>query len=508
MLEIANLKLGFGDPAPVVAEAACSLADGERLLICGAAGSGKTTFLSAAAGLIPRLMAIPLFSGDIAIKGRPISTLTRDELFSTIGFVSQNVEDQLWDLSVEDVIAFPMENRGVDRKAIRARLRQLIDGLRLTTLLGRRVLTLSGGERRMVAIAAALASNPSLLVLDEPTTGLDPEARARLSRSLGEAAASVSALLVAEQDPASLSSIVDTVMLLKDGKLSAPFPANDIMALERPWLEAGILPPSRTRSQPRTANPGASLLEVSGLTTKLVRSDARPVLSQVGLQVRAGEVVALIGRNGAGKTTLFKSILGLSGIEAGAIILDGANAEGWTAARRARKIAYVPQSMRHILFNLTVTGEVVFSITASTATTTDSSVANLASAMLARYGLSDLAQANPFALSARQQALLGLACADATGARMAIVDEPLLARDVEGRRMLDIFISSMLGSGRAVMLISHDLELVDDVATRLVILKDGGIAFDGNVADGWKSPAFAALGWSAPYGAPRLEGVA
>ena len=232
------------------------------------------------------------------------------------------------------------------------------------------------------------------------------------------------------------------------------------------------------------------------------------MLRDVGFQIRADEAVALIGRNGAGKTTLFKSILGLARIASGSILLDGADADGWTAARRARKVAYVPQNMRHILFNMTVIGEVVFSITASTATTADKAVADLAAAMLARYGLSGLAQANPFALSARQLALLGLACADAAGAPVAIVDEPLLARDVEGRRMLDIFLSSMLDSGRAVMLISHDLELVDDVATRLVILDGGGIAFDGAVMDGWKSPAFAALGWAEPYATPKLGGVA
>jgi energy-coupling factor transporter ATP-binding protein EcfA2 len=500
MLKVSNLNIGFGDSGLVVADAQLSLAEGQRLLICGAAGSGKTTLLGAVAGLIPRLTPVASFSGNIELRGSSLSSLSRDELFGAISFVSQNVEDQLWDINVEDVIAFPMENRGFAKAVIRARLRELIEELRLSELCGRRVLTLSGGERRMVVIAAALASNPAMLVLDEPTTGLDPEARSRLSGALARAAASVSALLVSEQDPASLRTVVDTISLLKDGALSAPVPREEILSFSEPWVDAGILPPNRARSQRKTSAVGRPLLAVSGLTTSLIGSQGQPVLKDVGFEIRAGEAVTLIGRNGAGKTTLFKSILGLTKISAGLISLDGARADSWSAARRARKIAYVPQNIRHILFNMTVIGEVIFAITASTATTTDKAVTDLATAVIERYGLSGLTEAIPFALSARQQAMLGLACADAAGALVAIVDEPLLARDLKGRRMLELFLSSMLESGRAVMLISHDLELVDDVATRLMILEAGTIAYDGPVDKGWRSTAFAALGWTAPYG--------
>jgi energy-coupling factor transport system ATP-binding protein len=398
MLEVSNLNVGFGGSDLVVADAQLSLAEGQRLLICGAAGSGKTTLLGAAAGLIPRLIPVASFAGNIELRGTPLSSLGRDELFSTIGFVAQNVEDQLWDINVEDVIAFPMENRGLARAVIRLRLQELIEQLKLSELCGRRVLTLSGGERRMVVIAAALASNPAVLVLDEPTTGLDPEARARLSGALDQAAASVSALLVSEQDPASLRTVVDTISLLKDGALSAPLPREEILPLSEPWLEAGIVPPNRARSPRKTLAVGRSLLAVSGLTTGLVRRQGQPVLQDIGFEIKAGEVVTLIGRNGAGKTTLFKSILGLAKISAGRIFLDGARADSWSAARRARNIAYVPQNMRHILFNMTVIGEAVFAITASTATTLDRTVTDLATAVLERYGLSALAEANPFAL--------------------------------------------------------------------------------------------------------------
>nr|WP_284739476.1 ABC transporter ATP-binding protein [Rhizobium sp. CG5] len=473
--------------------------EGQRLLICGEAGSGKTTFLAAVAGLIPRLLPLPDYAGEVTLMGRPIAAFDKTELFSTIAFVSQNIDDQLWDLCVEDVIAFPLENRGVERHAIRERLRTLITAFKIEALRGRRVLTLSGGERRMVAIAAALAANPLILVMDEPTTGLDPAARARLAALLQTVAGSVSALLVSEQDPLALLSVIDRIALLSDRHLSRPVAPAEIVPLDEAWRDAGLLPPLRQRKLRPPAILGRSLLEARGLTTRLARPDGQPVLRGVDVDIRAGEVLALIGRNGAGKTTLFKAMLGLEKTASGSLVLDGTNAQAWTVAARARRIAYIPQNMRHILFNMTVTGEVIFAITAASASSTDPDVLARAAAALERYGLSGFAEANPFVLSARQQALLGLACADAAGALIAIVDEPLLARDLKGRRMLELFIATLKESGRSVMLISHDLELVDDLATRMMILDDGVIAFDGGLDEGWDSPAFRQLGWPAPY---------
>ncbi|QRM55867.1 ATP-binding cassette domain-containing protein [Sinorhizobium sp. BG8] len=499
MLEVKDIAVGFGETGRVLAGACLTLSEGQRLLVCGAAGSGKSTLLNVAAGIIPRLITPPRFGGTMTLYGRPMGVYSKDALFTTISIVSQNIEDQLWDLNVEDLIAFPLENRGLDKRATRDRLQVLLSEMELDALRGRRVLKLSGGERRMVAIAAALAASPKLLVLDEPTTGLDPAARLRLVRILNKLTPEIPALLASEQDPASLRDTIDSVTLLNGGKLTHTVAAQDIMPLSAPWLDAGILPPSRQRSARRDGAPGETLLSVSNLRTKLARPDGRPVLEEVAFAIRAGETVALIGRNGAGKTTLFQAILGLVKVAEGAITIGRERADGWTAARRARSIAYLPQNMRRILFNMSVLEEVVFAITASTGTTNDQAVLSRATAALAKYGLAHLAQSNPFALSARQQALLGLACADAAETLVAILDEPLLARDVHGRKMLDLFLDTMRSRGRAVLLISHDLELVDDVASRTLILDGGRITFDGTLESGWTSSAFHGLGWPAPY---------
>ncbi|QDL93250.1 ATP-binding cassette domain-containing protein [Paroceanicella profunda] len=506
LLTAESLTLGFREGAPALSGIDIVLHRGERRLICGATGSGKTTLLSALAGVIPRIGSIPVFSGRVCLQGRDIAGIPRDELFSRTGYVAQAVEDQLWDLGVEDIIAFPMENRALPRAEIRARVRALMEDLELVPLAGRRVLTLSGGERRMVVLAAALASRPELLILDEPTTGLDPAARGRLCAALDWATCEGRGLIVAEQDPAHLSAVTESVSLIRGGGLSAPVQAASLMGEPAVWREAGLLAPGRQRPVRPAAPPGRDLLRLRGLITQLARADGTPVLDGLDLTLRGGEVLGVIGRNGAGKTTLMKAILGLMPAAGGTLEIEGARAERWTTARRATRLAYVPQTMRQILFHMTVIEEVVFAIRMGR-TGEEDAARTRAQETLERYGLGGLAQANPFALSARQQGQLGLACADATGAPVAIIDEPLLARDLQGRHLLETFLERMTLTDRAVMLISHDLELVDDVATRLAVVAGGTIAFDGALAEGWASPAFRALGWGAPCGIGR-EGAA
>lgn len=501
MLELNNISVGFGEDN-VLADVNLSIAKGETMLVCGAGSSGKTTLMNAASGILPRLVHPRSFSGSVTLNGADLSDMSRDRLFSAISIVGQNIEDQLWDLSVEDLIAFPLENRGLAKAEIREKIEVLITALKLTPLLGRSVMTLSGGERRMAGIGSALALSPELLVLDEPTTGLDPAARQRLVRAMQQASSDVSAMLIAEQDAASLVELVDNVALLSDRAIASPVAMSELAKQSSPWIETGILPPFHRRPPAKAGSTGKEILEISSIRTDLKRGDGSPVLDDVSFSLHEGEVIALIGRNGAGKTTLFQSILGLAKTAAGNIIINDENATGWTSARRARKIAYLPQNMRRILFNFTVLEEVLFAITASTAKNHDSTIVERATATLNRYGLGSLIEANPFALSARQQALLGLACAEAADAPVVILDEPLLARDCYGREMLDQFLTTAIGKGVAVMLISHDLELVDDVTSRTLILDGGHIVFDGATDESWSSDAFAHLGWPAPAQSP------
>ncbi|WP_027132863.1 ABC transporter ATP-binding protein [Geminicoccus roseus] len=504
MLSIEELVVGFGD-RDVLRGVTLEVEPGQGALICGAGATGKSTLLAAACGVVPRLVHADRVVGGLRLGGRDFAGMSRAELFQRIGIVFQNLDDQLWDLEVEDVVAAPLENRGVPRPEIRARLVELFAELSIGALAGRRVLTLSGGERRMVVLASALAARPELLVLDEPTTGLDPAARARLEASLAAVRDRIPLILAADQDAASLAGAVGRIHLLQDGRIAAGWPTAQALALQAPWLEAGVMPPRRTAvARNRQGRGGVPLLQVERLRTRLCRPDGTPVLQDVSVELHAGEVVGLVGRNGAGKSTLIQTVLGLAPAASGTIVIEKQDAKTWTPARRARRIGYLPQNMRRMLFNLSVLDEIAFALAGSTGRSADPATRERGMAALAPYGLAGKADASPFALSAREQALLGLACLEAAGCAVAILDEPLLARDVQGRAMLDRFLRRAAEAGRAVLLISHDLDLVDELCGRLLVLADGRIAQDGPIEQGWSSPAFRALGWPAPTLAPEL----
>ncbi|MGO1079065.1 ATP-binding cassette domain-containing protein, partial [Inquilinus sp. CA228] len=235
-----------------------------------------------------------------------------------------------------------------------------------------------------------------------------------------------------------------------------------------------------------------------GRVSRLRRGAGRPVLEGVALAVRAGEGAGVNGPKGTGTTTQCHSSLGLSPLTAGRIVLGGEDAGGWTVARRARRLAYVPQNVRRILFNLTVLDEAAFAVSGNPRAVGSAEVRAKAQAALMRFGLDRRAGDSPFALSAREQAVLGLACAAAAEAELVILDEPLLARDLAGRALLDRFLDDLRGRGGAALLVSHDLELVDDVADRLLVMDGGKIRHDGPPEAGWRSAAFAALGWPTP----------
>jgi energy-coupling factor transport system ATP-binding protein len=369
---------------------------------------------------------------------------------------------------------------------MRRRVEEMLDLLGIEALRGRSVRTLSGGERQRVAIGAALAAGPRVLVLDEPTSQLDPQGAedvlAALQRLVHDHGMTV---LLAEHRLERVAGFVDLAVGVTGGRVTSGTPADVIERLHggppvaRLGRLAGWSPVPLTVRQARAVGarlattprdhvapaPGEPLLVARGVRAGY---DGVTVLGGVDLAVRQGEVVALMGRNGAGKTTLLRCLAGLHAPERGEVTVPA------RAPRPGVDVALCPQDPESVLFNETVEGEIRATIDArADRAGTDPH------AVLRRLRIDDLAPRHPRDASAGERLLVATAAVAATGAPVLLLDEPTRGLDPDAKERLAGFLGDHAAGGGAVVLATHDVELAAAVATRVVMLAGGEVIADG-----------------------------
>jgi len=465
--------------------------DGSFALVVGPTGAGKSTFLRAANGLVPHFTG-GVFSGRVHVDGRDTLASAPRKLAGVVAFVPQDPAASFVLDRVEDELAYGMENLGVDPAHMRRRVEEMLDLLDLAELRERSVRTLSGGERQRVAIAAAMAAGPRILVLDEPTSQLDPQGAehvmAALQRLVHDHAMTV---VLAEHRLERVAGWVDVAFGVDEGRVFTGDPAAVIhrLAVGPPVARLGRLvgwdPVPLTVRDARTAarahanpvaNGHASLGQTSGEV--IVAANAleakhaqRRVLRAIDLQLRQGEIVALMGRNGAGKTTLLRTLAGVHDVARGSVIVDG------HAPQPGVDVALCPQESDAVLFSETVEDEVRATLAAR------GNAHGAVSPWLERLGIVALARQHPRDLSAGQRLLVATAAIAATGAPVLFLDEPTRGLDPDSKEHLARFLRSHTADGGVVMFATHDVELAAAVATRAVMLAGGEIIADGSPAD-------------------------
>jgi energy-coupling factor transport system ATP-binding protein len=486
--------------APVLDDVTLNIPESTFALVTGHTGAGKSTFIRAINGLVPHFTGGE-YSGSVTLRGETTrNTLDSAprELADLVAFVPQDPSAAFVVDRVEDEIAYSLENLGVDRTVMRRRVEETLDALNIEGLRDRSVRTLSGGERQRVAIAAALAPGPRVLLLDEPTSQLDPQGAedvlAALQRLVHDLGITV---VLAEHRLERVAGFVDlAVGMRRGGPVTVGDPARvlELMKSGPPVARLGRLvgwsPPPLTVRDARRMAPtltlgarpnderaaGNSLLEGSGLRAGYGR---RVVLNDIDVSLDEGEIVALMGRNGAGKTTLLRCLCGLHRPESGMVEVRG------TAPVAGRDVALCPQRPESLLFAETVAGEVEATLKPA------GSAASIETSLRA-LGIAELRDRHPRDLSAGQRLLVAIAAIVATHAPVLLLDEPTRGLDHESKTRLVGFLRSWAGRGRAVMLATHDVELAAEVATRVVMLAAGEVIADGKPGDVLgDSPVFA-----------------
>jgi energy-coupling factor transport system ATP-binding protein len=457
---------------------------GELLLVIGASGSGKSTLLRTVNGLVPHASG-GKFAGDVVVFGRSTRTHHPRELADVVGFVAQDPEAQFVVDHVERDIAFVLENLGFSPEAMRRRVEEVLDALGIAHLRDRDPTTLSGGERQRCAIAGALAASPSALVLDEPTSQLDPQgaddvlaALTRLNHDLG------TTVVLAEHRLERAAPLADRAVVVADGRVGVPDRPEPTLAgypgapsVTRLGRVLGWDPPPltvrdarafaartavelRPPDDPPVVSPGAAMLRARGVHVEL---GGREVLHGVDLTVHQGDVLALFGRNGSGKTTLLRALAGLVDPSRGAV-------EGHERA------AYVPQNPNTLLFAPTVRRELESTLRLLGRAHDDSTVDHWLDALHLR----ELASRHPRSLSGGERQRVAIGAVAVGGAPVLLLDEPTRGMDAWSRQALEHAVHEHALAGGAVVLATHDVELSARCATRAVVLGDGDVVADGD----------------------------
>jgi energy-coupling factor transport system ATP-binding protein len=481
--------------------------EGEFVLIMGDTGAGKSTLLKLMNGLVPHHTG-GIFSGTITIDGRDTALHKPRELVDLIAIVGQNPSLGFVTDTVEEELVFGMESLGISAEVMRKRVEDTLDLLALAPLRNRKLASLSGGEQQRVAIASVLTMNPKVLLLDEPTSALDPiaaeEVLATLSRLVHDLGITV---IIAEHKLERVLQFIDRVIyvqdqntvsigspeaILKDSAIAPPIIqlSRALNSSEVPMtvrdarrnishLAKEISPPLRQSRAP-------SAQEVLSIRNLNIRYGEKVALHNISLSIKAGEIVAVMGRNGAGKSTLLTSMVGLREISKGSVTVLGKSSNTLRGAELIKAIGYVPQESGDLLYAQSVAEELENS-------DRDNRVLPGTTEGILRKLLPSVdSQLHPRDLSEGERLCLVLSIVLAKTPALLILDEPTRGLDYQAKERLVRAISHVVAAETAVVIASHDVELVAELATRVVVLADGEIVADGEVSEILtSSPAFA-----------------
>ncbi len=457
------------------------VARGECLLVIGPSGSGKSTLALAIAGLIPHEIA-GSFSGSLDVGGLDVPRAPRASIAARVGIVFQDPETQLVMDTVEDDVAFGLENRGWSRPAMRARVPAALAEVGLEGLGRRRPNTLSGGQQQRLALAGVLAAEPAVLVLDEPTANLDPAAAAALFARLGEIrSAGRTTLVLVEHRVERAWPLADVVLALDaEGRpLDVGRPA-DVLARSREAMRAaGIwLPDDRPAGEggwrPTVGRSGGGAGAARAIATDVgfAYGGGPTVLDGVDLELCAGERVALVGPNGSGKSTLGRLLVGLLRPTSGTTRLDGRDPARLPAAALARRAGYVFQDPERQLLAASVEREVMLGLRDAERTA--------AAELMDELGLplASFGARSPYRLSGGEQRRLSLAVMLVRRPELLVLDEPTFGQDRRGYEALLAILDERVEAGATVLAATHDERLVADFAGRRVELAAGRVVGD------------------------------
>jgi energy-coupling factor transport system ATP-binding protein len=493
MIEITALRYRYPTSSEPVLNVSRWVAESsEFVLLAGSSGSGKTTFLRSLVGLVPHFYG-GWFGGQVCIAGRDTRRYRPAALADLVGYIGQEPETQTLLDRVRDEVAFALENLGFPPAVVAARVEEALHLLGIVHLRDRPLETLSGGERQRVVLATALALRPRILVLDEPTSQLDPWAADALIESLRRLVDDLGlTVILAEHRLDRVLASATRLTVLQDGTIRHDGTSREtvehlpepplLLQLSRAlgWVPHVLsvaeakrrmsVPPPAPSSGPDAPPPGEPLVALERVTC---RYGERRVLDEVSLAFARGQVTAIVGRNGAGKTTLLRVALGLQPIERGRVCWLGRPLDRRMRTAYRRSVAYVPQFPAAFLLGARLSDDL-----AEMQRLRRASLADL-QALVAALDLVELLDRHPADLSSGERQRAALSVALVGNPWFVALDEPTRGLGWRHKERLAHELRRRARDGAAVVVTTHDVDFAALLADRVVLLAEGRVVAEG-----------------------------
>jgi energy-coupling factor transport system ATP-binding protein len=450
------------------------LPKGHCVMVTGPSGAGKTTLCLAAAGILHHEYG-GRKGGMVLLDNRDVTSyLSLSEIARCVGIVFDDPEAQMIFATVEEEILSALEHRGLEPAVIEERLAEIMEITRLTALKDRSPHHLSGGQKQQVTLAATLALGNDVLILDEPTSELDEHATRRIVEILKSLKARGKTILLVEHKFDHFRDVVDTVMVVENGQITVTGSPDEVIRQEhiRKMLLpdfAGVTTSQPARAVPCTAaTPAISVRELSYSYGDII------ALAGINLEIRAGEFIAIVGENGSGKTTLVKQFNRLLVPTQGDVFIRGRNTRECSITGLSRHVGLVFQNPDHMFFADTVRDEIAFGLK----NLDMESTAEVIDAALKEAGLLHARDLYPRWLSRGERQRLAIACVVAMQPAIIVLDEPTSGLDGEEALFVMQILKDLQQKGHTIVLITHNHEIAEHCADRLVTMEQGRIVAD------------------------------
>jgi energy-coupling factor transporter ATP-binding protein EcfA2 len=515
------------------------VAKGELALVLGTSGAGKSTLALNLVGIYPDFFG-GWNQGRILVNHPKLGvvnrrTLDQGQRFRTVNMLFQNPEDQIVTLTVEEEVGFALENYLVPKSEIGPRIDRALDLVGLSGFRERSTLKLSGGEKQRVALASMLALEPSVLILDEPTSNLDPLGTAEVLEAVDRIRERLDITMVLiEHEVDEIFDKVDRVLLVDGHKVHGPYGPRaflqerglgirDDMGLwipqaaevglglrqaavlleplpltgdelvaalpamaahGGPWRDGPAGPQDPQHSPQRRRTPGETVIKVRDVEFSYPSMPG--VLRGVSMDIRRGELLAVVGQNGSGKSTLAAQLNGILKPTRGEVLVHAKPTTKYRFADLAKRVAYIFQLPEKQFIRNSVREEMAHGLKALKLPPAE--IASRVDAYLESVRLADRHDASPYVLSQGQKRRLSVACMVIAEPDVVVLDEPTFGQDCQQAQRLMGLLRRLADEGAAVVFITHDMRLVAQYADRCVALHDGEVVFDGTPLELFDKP--------------------